>query len=315
MTNTQQELFEKLNHWQIDSIDSSLSFSKRLARENGWTHAYAKDVTEEYKKFIFLAIHAGHSVTPSDAVDQAWHLHLTYTKSYWEDLCEGILHQKLHHNPTKGGAREDTKFEDLYKRTLDSYQLFFGSVPPAHIWQSAEERFNEVKYFKRINTKQVWLIPKPRLSVRTLSILLIALLSGILIGCSGDPVGTGVLIGFVAIFLVAFSIIWFTLRVHQRTLDKQLQNRKQRNNRTGSHSTSSSNSDTLSSSDFSSSSGGTAAGFAGFGGGFFGGGGAGGDYSDSNSNDSSSNDSSSSDSGGDSGSSGCSSGCGGGGGD
>ncbi|QHT71016.1 hypothetical protein GXP67_32385 [Rhodocytophaga rosea] len=317
MTNTQQELFEKLNHWQIDNIDSSLSFSKRLARENGWTHAYAKDVTEEYKKFIFLAVHAGHPVTPSDAVDQAWHLHLTYTKSYWEDLCEDILHQKLHHHATKGGAKEDNKFEDLYNRTLASYQHFFGSVPPAHIWPSTEERFNEAKYFKRINTRQVWLIPKPRLSVRTQSFLLIALLSGILIGCSGDPVATGLLIGFGAIALVIFIIIRLTLRVHQKTLNKQVHKQKHRNKRTDSHSTTSSNSDTSSSSssDFSSSSGGTAAGFAGFGGGFFGGGGAGGDYSDSNSSDSSSSDSGSSDSGGDSGSSGCSSGCGGGGGD
>jgi hypothetical protein len=306
MTNKQQELFEKLSHWQLDRIDSSLSFSKRLARENSWTHTYARSVTEEYKKFIFLAVHAGHPVTPSDAVDQAWHLHLTYTKSYWEDLCEGILQQKLHHNPTKGGAKENAKFKDWYNRTLISYQHFFGNFPPSHVWPSVTERFDKAKYFKRINTEKVWIIPKPRISVRTLSFLLVTVLSGILIGCSGDPVATGLLIGFGAIFLIAFSIIWLTLRVHQRALDKQ---HKQIHKRTGSHSTTFSNNSNFSgSSDFSSSFT-RAAGFAGFGGGLFGGGGAGGDYSDSDSNLS---DSSSSDSGGDSGSSGCSSGCGGG---
>jgi hypothetical protein len=313
MTHKQQELFNKLSNWQVDSIDTALPFSRRLARENNWTHTYARHVTEEYKKFIFLAIHAGHPVTPSDAVDQAWHLHLTYTKSYWEDLCDGILAQKLHHNPTKGGKLEDAKFENSYNRTLASYQRFFGHFPPSHIWPSTEERFDEARYFKRINTRQVWLVPKPGISVRALSFLLITILSGILIGCSGDPVATGLVIGFGAIALLVFIIIRVTLNVHQRTLDRQLQKQKQKypqkhhgkNKKTGSRSSSTSHSDSSGSSDFSGSSG-SAAGFAGFGGGFFGGGGAGGDYSDSGSGDSSS------DSGGDSGSSGCSSGCGGG---
>lgn len=76
-----QDLYKKLKNWQIDEISSAFSFSKRLARDNGWTHAYARRVVEEYKKFVFLAICAGHPVTPSDQVDQAWHLHLTLSAS------------------------------------------------------------------------------------------------------------------------------------------------------------------------------------------------------------------------------------------
>ncbi|MEK6230809.1 MAG: hypothetical protein N2A42_03075 [Luteolibacter sp.] len=33
----------------------------------------------EYKRFVALAMLAGHPVTPSEEVDQAWHLHLVYT--------------------------------------------------------------------------------------------------------------------------------------------------------------------------------------------------------------------------------------------
>lgn len=288
----------KLSHWQIDRIDTALPFSKRLARENGWTHAYAKSVTEEYKKFIFLAIHAGHPVTPSDAIDQAWHLHLTYTKSYWEELCDNILGQKLHHNPTKGGKQEDAKFEDWYSKTLISYQRFFGTLPPAHIWPAALQRFEETRYFKRINTHKVWIVPKPGLSIRALSILLIASLSAIVIGCSGDPVATGLIVGFGAIALLIFIIIRLTLRVPKTSPGTQ-----KHNNRRNSRQSTTSNSSDSSSNDFSGSSNtASAAGFAGFGGGLFGGGGAGGDYSDSTSNDSGS----------DGGSSGCGGGCGGG---
>jgi len=37
----------------------------------------------EYKRFAFLAVAAGHPVSPSEAVDQPG-LHLTYTENYWK---------------------------------------------------------------------------------------------------------------------------------------------------------------------------------------------------------------------------------------
>ena len=36
----------------------------------------APGAIEEYRKFVFLALVAGHQITPSDQVDQVWHLHL-----------------------------------------------------------------------------------------------------------------------------------------------------------------------------------------------------------------------------------------------
>ena len=75
---------------------------------------------EEYKRFVFLAMAAGHPVTPLDEVDQVWHLHLCYTRSYWEDLCGEVLRAPLHHGPTRGGAAERARFDDQYRRTLAS---------------------------------------------------------------------------------------------------------------------------------------------------------------------------------------------------
>jgi hypothetical protein len=98
-------------------------------------------VVEEYRRFVYLAMAAGHPVTPSVDVDHAWHLHLTYTRSYWEEMCGRVLGRPLHHDPTRGGLAEGAKFTDWYARTLRSYQEAFGSAPPADIWPSPAERF------------------------------------------------------------------------------------------------------------------------------------------------------------------------------
>ncbi len=103
MDRRQTDLWNNLQAFEFDDATSDLTYSLRLARENAWTHAYAKKVIEEYRRFIFLMMEAGHPVTPSDEVDQAWHLHMLYTRSYWDELCEGVLGRALDHGPTAGG--------------------------------------------------------------------------------------------------------------------------------------------------------------------------------------------------------------------
>src|SRR6476620_1639982 len=96
----EQLLWHKLEMFSLDESSASFCFSDRLAKENGWSKAYALQVIEEYKKFLFLCCATTTGVTPSDPVDQAWHLHLTYTCSYWIDLCKHKLGQDVQHNPT-----------------------------------------------------------------------------------------------------------------------------------------------------------------------------------------------------------------------
>lgn len=105
---------------------------------------YADRVIVEYKRFLFLAVTCSHVVCPSEQVDQAWHLHLTYTRSYWERIrVFRVLGRSLHHSPTKGGRAELTKFVDLYNQTLDSYVAAFGQAPPEDIWSPTEQRFGD----------------------------------------------------------------------------------------------------------------------------------------------------------------------------
>lgn len=113
---------------------------------------------------MFLAVVAGHTVSPSVEVDQAWHLHLVYMQSYWREFCGEVLQQPVHHGPTKGGQQEQDKFVDLYERTKQSYQAFFGESPPQDIWPSSKIRFDTANGSKWISSKNYWIIRKPNFS-------------------------------------------------------------------------------------------------------------------------------------------------------
>ena len=152
--------------YSLDVPEVSFPFSQRLARENSWTFDYAHRVIEEYKKFAFLAVAADHPVTPSDQVDQVWHLHLLYTHLYWGDFCPQVLQCPLHHGPTKGGGEESQKFHIWYDRTLASYKHFFCEPPPVDIWPPAAIRFSpDIEGFQRVNIYHHWVVPKVQFSV------------------------------------------------------------------------------------------------------------------------------------------------------
>jgi hypothetical protein len=156
-----QILRRKVEAFELDDPEATLPFTARLAREQGWTLGFAGQVTLEYKRFIILAMAAGHPVTPSEAVDQVWHLHLVYTRSYWQDLCAGVLGQELHHGPTRGGGEEQAKFTDWYAATLESYRRIFGEEPPPEIWPDPVTRFTGAGAGRWVDAWNCWIIPRP----------------------------------------------------------------------------------------------------------------------------------------------------------
>jgi hypothetical protein len=153
MNPANQALWTKIEAFEFDEPETRLTFGQRLAKDNDWSMAYTRSVLLEYKRFVFLAMTAGHPVCPSDAVDQAWHMHLTYTRNYWEDFCGKTLGQPLHHGPTRGGKSEDVKHHDMYAQTLAAYRDAFGEEAPADVWHPASVRFGEDVAFKRVNTR------------------------------------------------------------------------------------------------------------------------------------------------------------------
>jgi hypothetical protein len=103
-------------------------------------------------------------VTPSDQVDQVWHLHLVYTHSYWSRMCQGVLRVPLQHGPTRGGSAQRAIFADSYAQTLLAYRRVFEQTPPTDIWPSVQDRFSRDLAFVRVNTTEHWLVPKSRLT-------------------------------------------------------------------------------------------------------------------------------------------------------
>ena len=170
--------------FSIDEGSPEFGFVDRLAKENSWSSEYALRVVEEYKKFIFLAMAAEHPVSPSESIDHAWHLHLIYTRSYWERFCGRLLGKPIHHTPSMGGEADKRKFEGWYAKTCDSYEQMLGASPPADIWPRPGVMHRATTLASQTRRLQHWLVPHHKM---TLSRLLGWSALGLLIteaGCS-----------------------------------------------------------------------------------------------------------------------------------
>ena len=152
-------LWQAIQAFHPDKHGVELPFSKRLALENGWSRRYALRAIEEYKKFVFMACTSPTPVTPSEEVDQVWHLHLVYTKSYWDDFCGKVLGRPFHHSPTEGGTQENHKYREQYTRTLEHYATTFGEKPPADIWPAPDQRFSG-GLWRWVSLKKYWVVKK-----------------------------------------------------------------------------------------------------------------------------------------------------------
>ena len=158
---------------QIEPEDASLTFAARLARENRWSLDHAHRVIGEYKRFCFLAMTAGHEVTPSDGVDQVWHLHLTYSRDYWQVFCPLVLGADLHHGPTQGGRAARARYYRQYADTLAAYETALATPAPADIWPAARQRFVTDPRGVRVNACDV-IVLKRRVAL-ALSLLVFVL--------------------------------------------------------------------------------------------------------------------------------------------
>jgi hypothetical protein len=148
MDSFDEALWNALEGMQIAPDGAALTFEARLAREQGWSNAFTERVMREYRRFVYMAATDPVPVTPSEAVDAAWHLHLTYSRHYWDVLCGAILKAPLHHDPTEGGAEQRTHFFGQYADTLARYEATFGAAPPADIWPAPAVRFAPPRRWK-----------------------------------------------------------------------------------------------------------------------------------------------------------------------
>jgi hypothetical protein len=171
------DLWNRIQAYSPDRSGVSLPFSARLARENGWSPEFSRRVVEEYKKFIYLICVSNEMLTPSEEVDQAWHLHLVYTRDYWIGFCRDVLGRDIHHHPTEGGPSEGAGYRDCYRRTRDRYREEFGVPPPADIWPGEEIRFGKEGRFRLVDTTTSLVVKRSHVGIGAAALGL-ALLTG-----------------------------------------------------------------------------------------------------------------------------------------
>jgi hypothetical protein len=129
-----QILWTNIQQFAFDDRTATITFSKKLAVQQKWSLPYTQRVIEEYRRFIFLCCFSSNGASPSKAVDEVWHLHLTYTQSYWNAFCKNTLGKDIHHYPSSGGEQEVHKHVNWYEETLALYETVFGAAPPPDIW-------------------------------------------------------------------------------------------------------------------------------------------------------------------------------------
>ena len=129
-----QLLWNKIQSFSLDDGTAEVPFSVKLAGLQSWSPIFTRAAIEEYKKFLLLCCISENGASPSWTVDEIWHLHLTYTQSYWNDLCRNVLGKDLHHHPSTGGTEEDHRHLEWYKETLELYRTVFGYDARSDIW-------------------------------------------------------------------------------------------------------------------------------------------------------------------------------------
>jgi hypothetical protein len=208
---TNTDLWQRIQAFEPDDPADEYPFSARLARGNHWSLEEALGAIEEYKRFIYLICVSPLPLTPSEAVDQVWHLHLLYTRSYWTDLCEGVLGRAMHHEPTKGGREQRLKFEEQYAQTLSLYADEFGSEPPVAFWPLAP--FVSMPSQHWVDRRDHWILPKRacRWLLAGGTVALMVLLASCESLWADQKTGTAEL-GFVNrmfVLTIPFGLLWF----------------------------------------------------------------------------------------------------------
>ncbi len=144
-------LWLKLNFLDLGANAAFQPFMQMMGQQTGWPMPMLGQVMEEYRKFLFLALRAGHPVTPPAMIEKVWSMHMQVAKNYWEQLGSLIAEQ-----PTAQGLgpQSASSMAEQYQQTLASYARIFGVEPPANIWSKEPPKSDPFKqmtdYWRRM---------------------------------------------------------------------------------------------------------------------------------------------------------------------
>ena len=124
-------LWLKLNLMNAEGLQAFAPVMQTMQQHMGSNAEMGQQVIEEYRKFLFLSMRAGHQVIPPGVINDVWMMHMQTAQNYWENLGKMITER-----PVVQGvdAKNIASMADTWAATLKSYELIFGAKPPAEIW-------------------------------------------------------------------------------------------------------------------------------------------------------------------------------------
>ncbi len=134
-----EEIFTAItNHTQFSAY-----FLNKLKLENSWDSTFTEGAVIDYRRFLYLVVLKKHGIIetrnatmiPSYAVDQVFHQHILYTKSY-QALCNDLGYF-IHHQPNE----DENDLREEYAATLEAYQREFNEL--TLFWPNVETQFQE----------------------------------------------------------------------------------------------------------------------------------------------------------------------------
>lgn len=117
---TKQHEWANWSQLRVGNPTEQCAFWRTLAQRQGWTVAFAENVFEEYRKFLYLALTSPVPIAPPPPIRAAWDLHRELAT--WRELAEaGEIEQRLGQPASAEGTRA-------------AYLAAFRAYPPESIW-------------------------------------------------------------------------------------------------------------------------------------------------------------------------------------
>lgn len=136
---------------KIDSIIFPANFLNILMQRLLISSEIAVALFVEYKKFLLMNLISEFSIAPSGLVDEVWHLHMLFTREYF-DCCKALKGNIILHVPLiENSQSEKENLKGFYDKTLSLYEELFGVTPDLKFWPSEREEENK----KRIEEMQL----------------------------------------------------------------------------------------------------------------------------------------------------------------
>lgn len=128
---TDAQLWQRIENAPLPVSPARHEFAETLAHLNDLPMYEAREVVQEYRRFLYLAAASDGRRVPPEPVRKAWELHARSPD--YAAFCTEALGKPL---GLDDGAR---KFgaNAAYGRTLAAYARAFGTLPPAAIWPPA----------------------------------------------------------------------------------------------------------------------------------------------------------------------------------